>query len=199
LNGKSPGNLVIRMGVDPKCAQLNAGKQVVQEAVVTSNDGGLANVFVKLQGSFPQTPVPAEPVVIDQRGCIYRPRVLGIRAGQTLQIRNSDALSHNVHSVSSINAFNVGQGNAGAISSFKLKDEPDMVQLKCDIHRWMTAYVGVVNHPYFAVTGEAGSFVIEKVPAGTHTIQTWHERYGVRTQTVRVTAGTITTVDFTYP
>src|SRR5262245_7007282 len=92
LTGKLPGNSVIRMGRDPMCAKMNAGKQVVQEAVAASLDGGLANVFVRLQGSFPQTPVPNTPVTIDQRGCIYYPRVVGVRAGQTLQVRNSDNL-----------------------------------------------------------------------------------------------------------
>src|SRR5262245_39158137 len=75
LSGKSPGNVVIRMGMDPMCASLNAGKQVIQPAVLTSDDGGLANVFVKLQGTFPPAPVPTEPVTIDQRGCMYGPRV----------------------------------------------------------------------------------------------------------------------------
>src|ERR1051325_7984095 len=80
LNGKSPGNVVIRMGVDPLCSQINSGKRVLQESVVADASGGLANVFVKLQGSFPSAPVPSEPVVIDQRNCIYQPRVVGARA-----------------------------------------------------------------------------------------------------------------------
>src|SRR5262245_36247341 len=113
LNGKSPGNMVIRMGVDPLCSKLNAGQRVLQQEVVTSTDGGLANVFINLQGNFPSAPVPAEPVVVDQRGCVYMPRVIGARAGQRLQIRNSDALLHNVHSLSGLNSFNVGQAGAG--------------------------------------------------------------------------------------
>src|SRR5262245_36933336 len=95
LNGKLPGNPVIRMGMDPMCSKINAGKRVVQEAVLASADGSLANVFVKLEGSFPQTPVPTEPVKIDQQGCVYLPRVVGARGGQTLQVHNSDELMHN--------------------------------------------------------------------------------------------------------
>ena len=79
LSGKSPGNTVIRMGVDPMCNSINAGKRVIQEAVLTSADGGLKNAFVKFQGTFPQTLVPRQPVVLDQRGCIYAPRVVGMR------------------------------------------------------------------------------------------------------------------------
>src|SRR5262245_45643352 len=99
LNGKLPGNSVIRMNVDPKCAQLNRGKQVVQEVVKASIEGNLANVFVRLEGTFPKTPPPPTPVTIDQRGCVYTPRVVGVQVGQMLQIKNSDDLLHNVHSV----------------------------------------------------------------------------------------------------
>src|SRR5262245_7073462 len=99
LMGKLPGNRVIRMGRDPKCNELNKGKQTVQETVKAAIDGSLANVFVRLEGKFPSTPVPKTSVVIDQRLCVYYPRVLGIRVGQVLEMRNSDNLFHNVHSV----------------------------------------------------------------------------------------------------
>jgi plastocyanin len=199
LTGKPPGNVVIRMGLDPMCAAMNRGKQVLQEAVVTGANGGLANVFVRLQGSFPQTPVPAAPVTIDQRGCIYMPRVVGARVGQTLQIRNSDPVLHNVHSLSNThNTFNVGQPQAGVAYQFKLKDEEVMMRIACDVHRWMTTFVGVVSHPYFAVSGNDGTFEIANVPVGTYTIQTWHERFGNQMQPVRVRAGATTTVNFAY-
>jgi hypothetical protein len=100
LMGKLPGNPVIRMGMDPKCSQINAGKRVIQENVAASPDRSLANVFVSLQGAFPQMAVPTQPVTIDQRGCVYGPRVVGVRVGQSLQIRNDDDLMHNVHSLS---------------------------------------------------------------------------------------------------
>jgi len=199
LTGKSPGNAVIRMGVDPMCRKINAGKQVVQEQVVVSADGGLANAFVRLQGSFPRTTAPTQPVTIDQRACFYLPRVVGAQIGQALQVRNSDPMLHNVHSLSGGgNGFNVGQPLAGMVYTFPLKDEEIMLRLKCDIHRWMTAYIGVVSHPYFAVSGTGGTFEIANVPVGTHTIQTWHERYGSLTRPVRVTAGTTAIVDVPY-
>jgi plastocyanin len=187
------------MGMDPMCANLNAGKRIVQETVAATADGSLANVFVKLQGSFPATPVPTEPVTIDQRGCVYVPRVVGARVGQMLQLRNSDELLHNVHAFSAgSNGFNVGQPKAGVVQQIRLKEEEVMLRVKCDVHSWMTSYVGVVGHPYFATTGEAGTYAIDNVPAGTYTIQTWHERYGVLTQSVRVTDGSATTIDFAY-
>src|SRR5712664_2421191 len=151
LSGKPPGNPVIRMGRDPMCAKVNTGKQVVQETVLTQN-GGLLNVFVKLQGNFPQAPVPAQPVTIDQHGCIYLPRVVGIRVGQTIEVKNSDSLLHNVHGLSTRNnGFNVSEPAAGVVQQFHPKDEEVMLRIKCDVHSWMTAYVGVVSHPYFSV------------------------------------------------
>jgi hypothetical protein len=199
LSGKSPGNTVIRMGVDPMCGTINAGKRVIQEAVLTSADGGLKNAFVKLQGTFPQTPVPVKPVVLDQRGCVYVPRVIGMRVGQTLQIKNDDPLQHNVHSNSEHgNSFNVGQHTQGAVFEFRPKTEEIMLPLRCDIHRWMTAYVGVVSHPYFAVSGDGGTFEIDNVPAGTQTIQVWHEAYGTMTKTVRVQGGAVANIEISY-
>jgi plastocyanin len=198
LSGKPPGNAVIRMGMDPMCARINAGKRVVDEVVITSADGGLANAFVKLEGSFFRTPVPVEPVTIDQRGCIYVPRVVGARVGQVLRVRSDDNLLHNVHGMSTAtNGFNVGQPIAGMQYDVRLKDE-EILKVKCDVHRWMAAYVGVVSHPYFAVSNGDGSFTINSVPAGRHTISAWHERFGTLKQTVEVKPGVTTTVAFAY-
>jgi plastocyanin len=198
LDGAIPGNPIIRMGMDPGCTAANAGKRRVQEAVVASADGGLANVFVKLQGSFPQTPVPNQPVLIDQVGCIYVPRVVGARVGQTLRVRNSDKLLHNVHSQSAKgNTFNVGQPAAGMTNDFRLTNE-EMLHIGCDVHRWMTSFVGIVNHPYFAVSGADGSFTVAEVPAGTYTIEAWHEKFGTVTQPVRVQPGAAAVVTLTF-
>ncbi|MSO84133.1 MAG: TonB-dependent receptor [Acidobacteria bacterium] len=199
LAGALPGNPVIRMGADPLCSKINAGKRVIQEAVLTSADGGLANVFIKLDGSFPQSPAPAAPATIDQRGCTYGPRVVGVRVGQMLAVRNSDALLHNVHGVSARgNGFNVSEPKAGMVQTFRMMSEETMLRLRCDVHTWMTAYIGVVSHPYFAVSSATGAFELGGVPAGTYTIRTWHERYGLLTQTVRVRAGAATAVAFAY-
>jgi polysaccharide lyase family 4-like protein len=199
LAGKEPGNPFIRMGVDPKCSALNAGHRVIQESAMIAADGSVANVFVRLDGTFPNTPVPAEPVVIDQRACFYRPRVVGLRVGQVLQIRNDDDLLHNVHSSSAVgNSFNVGQPKAGMVFSFTPKAPEVMLPLACDVHRWMTAYVGIVAHPYFAVSGAGGTFTIAKVPAGTYPIKAWHERFGELTKKVTVKPGAAATIDFSY-
>jgi plastocyanin len=199
ISGKLPGNPVIRMGMDPMCAKQTAGKRIVQEFVVATADGSLANVFVRLQGNVPQTPVSSQPVMIDQRGCVFSPRVVGVRVGQVLSVKNSDAFLHNTHALSGKdNGFNVGQPTAGNVYNWKAKNEEVMLHLKCDIHNWMNAYIGVVTNPYFAVSDTAGIFQIDKVPPGTYSLQAWHERFGFLTKTVTVKAGATATIDFTY-
>jgi plastocyanin len=199
LMGKLPGNPIIRMGMDPKCAEVNRGTRVVQEFVAATIDGSLANVFIHLQGTFPKTPVPAQPVVIDQRACVYHPRVVGAVVGQTLQIKNDDDWLHNVHGMSGNgNSFNVSEPKAGMVQQFTLKNEEVMLKIKCDVHSWMTAYVGVVANPYFAVSNEGGLYEISNVPAGSYAILTWHERFGPLMQKVTVKAGATTMVDFAY-
>ena len=200
LSGELPGNAVIRMGVDPMCKQVTEGKLMLQERVLTDADGGLANVFVQLTGTFPETPVPTEPVVLGQRDCVFVPRVVGARAGQEVQITNRDPLLHNLHSLSTTtNSFNVGQPLEGMVHTVRLEEEDGMLQIKCDLHRWMTEFIGVVTHPYFAVSTAGGRFTIEDVPAGTHTVQAWHEQYGVLMQTVSVEPGATTDLNLTYP
>ena len=199
LTAPPPGNPIIRMGMDPRCAEATRGKRIVQDAVVTSADGGLANAFVHLAGSFPDAPRPAGAVTIDQHNCVYRPRVVGARVGQTIEFRNSDPTLHNVHGLSNAsNEFNVGQPVKGQVFGFQLKREEVMLDITCDVHRWMTAYVGVVDHPYFAVSGEQGSFTIDGIPPGRHTIRAWHERYGTLTQSVEVAGGNTAVVEFIY-
>jgi plastocyanin len=199
ITGKLPGNPIIRMGMDPKCSALNTGKRVIQDYVVAAIDGSLANAFVRLKGNFPQTPVPTQPVVIDQKNCVYAPRVVGVRVGQTVQIKNSDQLLHNLDASSAKgNGFNFAQPRAGLVYEFKPKAEEVMMHLKCDVHNWMNAYIGIVTNPYFAVTNTTGTFEIGNVPPGTYTIEAWQEKLGLVSKMVTVKAGAVTTVDFAY-
>jgi plastocyanin len=202
LTGPAPANSIMRMGADPLCSKANAGKRLTQDLVLRGADGGLANAFVDLQGTFPSSQVPAAPVApvtIEQRGCIFVPRVVGVRVGQALRVTNGDPMAHNVHSLSTRgNEFNVSQPKAGMTSTFQLKNADVVMRIKCDMHGWMVSYVGVVPHPYFAVSGSDGSFRITGVPPGRHTIRVWHERYGRLTATVQVKAGATATANFSY-
>jgi plastocyanin len=198
VTGAVPANEVIRMNADPMCAKAAEGSHVTDEAVVAAPDGSLANVFVELVGSFPDTPVPTEPVFIDQRGCTYGPRVVGLRAGQVLQVRNSDDGLHNVHGVSTDrDSFNVSQPTSGMVNAFHPHD-PGILKLKCDVHTWMVAFVGVVNHPYFAVTPADGSFALRDVPEGTYELRAWHERLGTTVSQVRVSAAGEANIEITF-
>jgi plastocyanin len=199
LTGKLPGNPIIRMGMDPMCSKMTAGKRMIQEYVAASIDGSLANVFVRLQGTFPKTPIPTQPVVIDQRQCVYVPRVVGARVGQTVQIKNSDNLLHNIDASSSKNnGFNFAQPRAGLVYEFKPKSEEVMLHLKCDVHNWMNAYIGIVDHPYFAVSNTMGNYEITQVPPGTYTIEAWQEKLGTVKKTMTVKAGAVTNLDLEF-
>jgi hypothetical protein len=193
-----PKNAAIRMRADPMCDKVNGGQPVVQQTVVASSDGSLANVFVQLLGDFPDRRSPTDPVIIDQRGCVYVPRVIGLQIGQPLRVRNSDPGLHNVHGISSgPDDFNVGQPMAGMVNTMHLTTE-GIMRLQCDVHTWMIAFVVVVRHPYFAVTSAPGTFELRHVPVGTYKIRAWHEQFGELMSTVRVDAAQVSVVDFVY-
>ena len=196
--GQTPVNPLIRMGADPRCNRLYVGKRPTSQTFVVGADGAMANVLVNVDGSFPATPVPTTPVVLNQKDCQYDPRVLGARLGQTLQVRNEDPTEHNVHSLSKAgNDFNTTQPIKGMPFDYKLK-AGEILRVTCDNHTWMTAYIAILDNPYFSVSGTDGSFTISNVPAGRQTVKAWHEVMGTQTQMVDVQAGKMTTVDFTF-
>ena len=138
-------------------------------------------------------------VVLDQRGCKYHPHVFGVQVGQPVTILNSDPTLHNVHAVPKANTeFNFGQSSKG-MKTTRIFDKPEvMVPFRCDVHGWMAAYGGVVSHPFFAVSKADGSFEIKGLPAGTYTIEVWHERLGTQTQTVKVDGKAGVTANLSY-
>lgn len=196
--GPTPVNPIIRMGADPRCNKLYVGKRPTAQTVVVGADGAFGNVLVNLDGSFPAAPVPTTPVVLNQKDCQYAPRVLGARIGQTLQVKNDDPTEHNVHSLSKVgNDFNTTQPIKSMPFEFKLK-AGEILHVTCDNHTWMTAYIAILDNPYFSVTGADGTFTIANVPAGKQSVKAWHEVMGMQTQMVDVQAGKTTTVDFTF-
>ena len=194
--GTAPAPRPIRMNSDPNCTGTNN-----TETVVVDGEGGLANVFVYVKDGLGNLrfPVPATPVVLDQQGCRYTPRVLGIQVGQPLAIHNSDHTLHNVHGAAEVNReFNIGQPQAGVSHTHTFSTVEVMVPFRCDVHRWMQAYVGVLDHPFYAVSAADGRFELKGLPPGTYTIEAWHETLGTQTQTVTVGASESADAAFTF-
>lgn len=199
FEGTPPAPRPVRMSSDPGC--LPAGEGATSEAVLVAGDGGLQNVFVYVKSGLPdaQYPAPSTPVVLDQDGCRYTPHVFGVQVGQPVEIRNSDKTLHNVHTTPAANSgFNFGQP-AGVPAVARVFNEAEvMVPFKCDVHPWMSAYAGVVAHPFFAVSAADGSFSIAQLPAGTYTLEAWHEELGTRTAEVTVDGTGAAEVSFTF-
>ncbi|MFQ5746544.1 MAG: carboxypeptidase regulatory-like domain-containing protein [Gemmatimonadota bacterium] len=199
LNGAPPPAEAIDMSDEPACADVYGETGPMTQAVVGEN-GGLGNVFVYvkegLEGTFP---APSEPAILDQQGCRYHPHVLGIQVGQDLLIRNDDPLLHNINTQPSVNrGFNVSQPQAGMESTRRFRSAEVMIPVKCDVHGWMNAYIGVLEHPYFAVSEDDGAFTIGQLPPGDYVLEAWHELYGTATQTVTVGEAETATVTFEF-
>jgi plastocyanin len=198
FEGTPPAPQPISMKSDPGCMP---SADAVTETAVVGADGSLQNVFVYVKDGLGdlQFPVPATPVVLNQQKCRYIPHVLGVQVGQPLEIVNGDATLHNVHGVAKNNReFNAGQPIQGMKMTQTFTVAEVMVPFKCDVHNWMNAWVGVLNHPFFAVTGADGAFELKGLPPGTYTVEAWHERFGVRTQQVTVGEKATATAAFTF-
>jgi plastocyanin len=187
FTGKKPAKKKIDVSEDPQCAKMHAAG-LYDEAVVVNPNGTLANVFVYIRQGLEGKAFgpPVEPVVIDQSGCWFKPRVFGIQTGQLLNVTNSDPVTHNIHPLAQVNrAWNQSQEPGSEPLKRRFKEREVMIRVKCNIHSWMRAWIGVVEHPYFAVTGAAGTFEIKNIPPGDYTLEVWHEQYG--TQEMKVT------------
>ena len=187
--GQAPVAEKIKADADPKCKMVHPDG-ITPDQVLVYHNGTLKNVFVYVKDGLNGkiVPAPKDPVVFDQKGCQYSPKVFGIQVNQPLEIRNSDDTLHNVHALPvNSKSFNLGM----PIKGMKLKKtftKPEvMVKIKCEVHSWMTAFAGVLDHPFFGVTGDEGIAAIKDLPAGEYTIEAWHEKYGTQTQKVTVT------------
>lgn len=195
LNGKPPSEKEIKFDADPKCKAQHSTTATTQHYEVDAN-GGLANVFVYVKDGLgsKKFPPPTQSVVLEQSKCLYQPYVLGIQTGQTLVIENSDDTLHNVHALTAPGKnpeFNIGQPMKGMKSEKKFTKPEVFVKFKCDVHPWMFAYMGVVDHPFFAVTGADGSYKINGLPDGEYTLAAVHPKAGEKTMKVKVAGGEI--------
>tara|TARA_X000001036_G_scaffold18571_1_gene15677 strand:- start:2492 stop:3178 length:687 start_codon:yes stop_codon:yes gene_type:complete len=190
--GKGPKAKRIRMDADPVCAASHKEAARAESFIVDAN-GNLANVIVYLKGVKYDGKAPSNEVIIDQKGCVYSPHVLGVQAGQPVKILNSDATMHNIHGLPKVNKeFNFGMPKSLKEKSIVFDKSEDVFVIKCDVHPWMKSYTQVFDHPYFAVSGTDGSFSIPNVPDGTYEAVAWQERLGDKnklTQSVTVKGG----------
>ena len=200
FDGAKPKLARLMMDQDPVCVQKHSGPVIVEDGAV-NEDGTLPNVFVHVKAGAEKYTfaVPSTPVELDQDGCVYKPHVLGIQAGQLLQILTSDPTTHNIHPMPQNNReWNISQAPNAAPLEQKFSRDEIMIPVKCNQHPWMKAYIGVTKHPFFAVTGSDGTFTISGLPPGDYTIEAWTATFGTQEQEVSVGAKESKTVDFTF-
>lgn len=200
FEGTPPAMPAIDMSSNPQCERQHKTPQKA-ETVIVNRNGTLRNVFVWIEDGLPKErwEPPAESAKLDQIGCVYEPHVLGVMQGQKVEILNSDPVNHNVHAESQINPpWNESEPPRAEHKIKEFDSAEVMFPMTCSVHPWMRSYVAVSPHPFFAVTGEDGTFILKGVPPGTYTIQAVHEKYGRKEGKVTVAPNGTATVDFTY-
>lgn len=199
FEGAAPPATPIEMKGNPECSLLHAEEVPGEDALVSG--GRLQNVFVYVKSGLAgyRFAAATSPVVIDQKGCLYLPHVSGAMVSQPILLLNSDPTLHNIHAFAGeVSAWNVGLPFQGMKIERKFASPQVMVKLKCDVHPWMLAYVGIVAHPYFAVTGADGTFSLTNLPPGSYLFEAWHERFGTRTATVELAPQEAKRVSFSF-
>ena len=199
FEGEAPEPEPINMASDATCMRDHGAP--TRETLVVSAEGYLKNAFVHVSSGLEGRVFapPSAPVTLNQQGCVYRPHMAGVQVGQPLEIINSDPTLHNVHAVAEVNkGFNFGMSVEGQ-KAIRYFHQPEIaVRIRCDVHPWMAALVGVSPHPFFAVTDAEGSFGIDGLPAGEYTIEVWHETLGRQSTEVTLGDGEAREVDFRY-
>ena len=197
FTGTPPANPKIDMSEEAACAGSST-----TDPVVTVTGGNLANVLIYVKSGLPAgqaATAPTTPTVLDQSGCLYHPRTLAVMVKQPLEIRNSDAVLHNIKAVPKKNrGFNISQPVKGMKTTRSFTAAELAIPLQCSVHGWMHANLAVLDHPYFAVTGADGSFTLAGLPAGTYEVEAWHEKLGTQTMSVTVPAAGAASANFTF-
>jgi len=200
LEGTPPKGKRINMAAEPSCAAQHS-TPATDEEVVAGEGGALGNVIVYVKEGLGNRAfeTPKTPATLDQKGCMYVPHVVALQAGQTLDVRNDDKATHNIHPVPKFNReWNKSQPAGTPAIEEKFAREEVSIPVKCNVHPWMKSYIAVFKHPYFQVTGANGSFTLKDLPPGTYTIEAWHEKYGTSSQAVTLGAKESKTINFVF-
>ena len=198
--GPPPAMKPVALGGDPQCARQHQGQVLAGDALV--HDGRVENAFVYVKDGLGARvfAVPETPVVVDQVGCLYQPHVAGAQTCQPIEFVNGDPTLHNVHGTPGRSApWNFGMALQGSKRRIRVDSPEVMIPVTCDVHPWMRAWLGVLPHPFFAVTGADGRFALRGVPAGDYVLAAWHERFGTREARVTLGAGETKEVAFAFP
>ena len=184
FKGSAPAPKKLDVGKDKEVC----GKTPKTDQSLVVNNGNLVNAVVTITDIKKGKKIEVKKVTLDQKGCQYHPHVLAFPAGSTVEIVNPDGILHNIHSYSKVNsAFNMAQPKFKKTLDVKI-DKPEPIQVKCDVHGWMEGWLVATESPYVAVTDDSGNFKLTDVPAGTYTVEVWHEKLGKSTQKVTVKA-----------
>lgn len=200
FEGQAPARIQVQMMNAAACAEANK-QPVFREDLVVNDNKTLRDVFVYVKKGLENRrfAAPAEPATLDQKGCWFRPHVLGLMTGQKLKIKNSDNVSHNIHPVPRVNQEwneSMAPGAADLLEQFPLSEV--MIPVRCNVHQWMRAYVGVVSSPFFAVTDDRGAFTLKGLPPGNYTVEAWQEKLGVQDQKVTLRPKEVKTIQFRF-
>jgi plastocyanin len=200
LNGTPAKPKPLDLSKEPACAQMHAANPLVSDSLLLGPGNAIRNVVVYISEGAPYPgPAPTTPVLFDQQGCQYTTHVLAFRVGQEVKISNSDPLSHNVHPLAKVNReWNKIQPARTPPFAYAYENE-EFIPVKCNLHPWMQGYFVVLRTPYFAVTGDDGSFVLPDLPPGRYTITAWHETLGTQSHEIEINySGEPQTLNFTF-
>ena len=198
FEGTPPPNPKLSMGGNAECAALHA--TMTYDDVILVKDGRLQNALVYVKAGLEKFVFarPQKDVRIVNEGCLYIPRVAGAQTSQPIEFVNNDPAAHNVHGFSSQGDFNFTLVGKGATNQVRLRRPETVLRVKCDLHNWMTGYVGIFSHPFFQVTGPDGSFEFKGLPSGEYDIEVWHEKLGTQTRKVKLDAQGVTDAEFSF-